>query len=280
MELEEIFTNSTARVGDIAPMPKAILVFAHPDDETIALGARMGRFGAAHLIHATDGAPRNQQDSRAHGFASWREYRQARADELANALRVAGVANMSRECLGVADQQASLELANLTLKLISRMEKFRPEVVFTHPYEGGHPDHDACAFAVHHAAEMLRAECGQVPLIVEAPFYHAGPRGFQAGEFLSPPERVPDVAYALMREEQSRKREMLACFTTQQETLRGFGCDWERYRVAPQYDFRRPPHAGSVLYDGFPWGMSSALFGELAGQAEGELRQEMVSACR
>jgi hypothetical protein len=43
--------------------------------------SRLGRFGTAHFVHVTDGAPRNAQDSRWHAFASWREYRAARAKE-------------------------------------------------------------------------------------------------------------------------------------------------------------------------------------------------------
>lgn len=35
---------------------RTLLVFAHPDDKTVALGARLGRFDAAHFVHVTDGA--------------------------------------------------------------------------------------------------------------------------------------------------------------------------------------------------------------------------------
>ena len=34
-----------------APVPRSLLVFAHPDDETIALGARLANFGDAHMVH-------------------------------------------------------------------------------------------------------------------------------------------------------------------------------------------------------------------------------------
>jgi LmbE family N-acetylglucosaminyl deacetylase len=249
-------------------MPETMLVFAHPDDEVIALGGRLGRFGAAHLVHVTDGAPRNEQDSRAHGFASFREYRDARAAELTDALRSAGVGEMSRVCLEIADQEASFHLANLTARLLGIFRARRPEVVFTHPYEGGHPDHDACAFAVQHAARGMADE--QRPLIVEAPFYHSG-QGFVSGEFLLHPQKTHGVAYALMESEQRKKRRLIECFRSQRETLAGFNVDWEHYRVAPVYDFRQPPHTPPVGYDHFPWGMSSQRWCELAAQAEDAL---------
>lgn len=243
--------------------PRALLVFAHPDDEVIAVGARMSRFGDSHFVHVTDGAPRNEQDSRAHGFQHLDDYREARAREFRTVLETAGIGNASCECLGVPDQEASLGLADLSWRIGQLIEQKRPEVIFTHPYEGGHPDHDACAFAVHHANR------GGVP-IVEAPFYNARNRG--SGGFLDTTEGGAEVVYRLTPEELARKQELLDCFTTQRETLRGFSSREERYRVAPEYDFTAPPHNPPVLYDSYPWGMTSARFCELAREAENELR--------
>jgi hypothetical protein len=62
--------NAIAPQDAPVPMPKSMLVFAHPDDEVVALGARLGRFQSALFVHVTDGAPRNEQESRAYGFAS------------------------------------------------------------------------------------------------------------------------------------------------------------------------------------------------------------------
>src|SRR5437764_14611302 len=63
---EELFRTAIAPQGDPSQLPPTILVFAHPDDETVALGARLGRFARAHFVHVTDGAPRTEQDSRWH----------------------------------------------------------------------------------------------------------------------------------------------------------------------------------------------------------------------
>lgn len=260
-------------------MPRAMLVFAHPDDEVLALGARLDRFQTAHLVHVTDGAPRNQQDSRAHGFASLDEYRRARAEELRNALNMAGLQNAQNVCLEIPDQEASLQLLPLTRRILQLCIEQRPEVVFTHPYEGGHPDHDACAFAVAHAAALLRVQGEKVPLIIEGAFYHAGPNGIETGCFLPHSSETQEVVYRLSPEERLRKQPLLACFTTQQETLSCFKSEEERFRIAPEYDFRRPPHDGRVFYDGFPWGMTSQRFCELAIEAQNALQEEAMSLC-
>ncbi len=256
-------------------MPRALVVFAHPDDEVIALGARLGRFAGAHLLHVTDGAPVNEVDSRAHGFGSLAEYRLAREAELSRALAVAGVADVSRECLGVPDQEASLRLLPLVQRIGQLLERWRPEVVFTHPYEGGHPDHDACAFAVRGAVELRRRAGVEVPMVIEAAFYHAGPEGMATGSFPADSARTQTVTYCLSPVERARKQAMMDCFTSQAETLRQFRTECEMFRVAPEYDFRRPPRAGQVLYDSFPWGMRSERFCALAAEAESALEREL-----
>jgi LmbE family N-acetylglucosaminyl deacetylase len=246
-------------------------VFAHPDDESIAVGARMKRFSGAHFVHATDGAPRNGEDSRAHGFASLDDYRVARTEELQAAFHQAGIAEAHHESFAIPDQEASLHLVQLTNRVGDLLKRLEPELIFTHPYEGGHPDHDACAFGVHSAVSLSRRP-GPAPLILEAAFYHAGAHGLEAGCFL-PGAITPEIAYTLSEDEQQRKRNLLACFTSQRETLKYFPLDCERFRIAPEYDFERPPHAGAVWYERFAWGMSSQQFCQLAGHARRQLRE-------
>jgi N-acetylglucosamine malate deacetylase 2 len=274
----DIFTRALAPAPSPKPIPRALLVFAHPDDETIALGARLGNFGSAHIVHVTDGAPRNEQDSRNHGFASLADYRTARAAELGAVLRAAGARNASREDLRVPDQEASHSLTALTRTIDRIVRQHRPEVIFTHPYEGGHPDHDACAFAVHHAVELRRHH--PRPLIIESTFYHAGPRGVETGRFLPAPHPVLSAEFCLTAEEYCRKKTLLDLFATQRQTLSGFRLEYERFRVAPRYDFSRPPHAPPVLYDNYPWGVTSQEFVQLARDAQTMLtRRVLAAAC-
>ena len=96
--------------------------------------------------------------------------------------------------------------------------------VLTHPYEGGHPDHDAAAF--------IAAHCG-VP-VMEFACYRAGNGGMEVGTFLPGPEPVRLV---LTPGEARRKRAMLDCFVTQAATLQPFGTTQETFRLAPAYDF-------------------------------------------
>jgi hypothetical protein len=53
---------------------------------------------------------------------------------------------------------------------------------------------------------------------------------------------VTETEYALSPEEQEWKQAVLACFATRQESLRCFPLAFERFRIAPEYEFRMPPH--------------------------------------
>src|SRR3712207_2092030 len=96
-------------------MPVAVVV-AHPDDEVAGLGAQLPRLRNLWLIHVTDGAPRNPDYARAAGFSSREDYAQARRAELNDALAVAGITPRT-EVIGVADQDASLHLTEITKQL-------------------------------------------------------------------------------------------------------------------------------------------------------------------
>jgi N-acetylglucosamine malate deacetylase 2 len=248
------------------PPPAVLIVAAHPDDEVIGASTLLVRVPELRLLHVTDGAPRNLRDARAAGFAGWQDYTQARRAELATALGLAGVAAERAESLDIPDQGASFRLADLAHALAARCTELRPEVVVTHPYEGGHPDHDACAFAVHAACALLARRGSQAPTIVEMTSYHAGPDGLATGTFLERPG--PEVVtLSLDPAARHAKQRLVACFTTQRQVLAAFPIDIERFRPAPAYDFTRPPHEGRLFYENFDWGVDGARWRGLAREA-------------
>ena len=249
--------------------PVAVVV-AHPDDETIGAGASLPLFRRLLIVHATDGAPRNLVDARAAGFATADDYAAARGRELDAALAAGGV-RAERAGLGAADQGAALRMAELSRALASLFERHGTRAVLTHPYEGGHPDHDSVAFCVRAAVRLLaRGGGGDAPEVAEMAFYHhAAPEGWAVGRFL--PNGPEPTVVALAEEERARKRAMLDAFATQAATLARFPGREEVFRLAPDYDFAVPPHAGTLLYERFAWGLDGARWRRLALEAAGEL---------
>jgi N-acetylglucosamine malate deacetylase 2 len=249
-----------------------LMVVAHPDDETIGAGGILPRFRDVSILHITDGAPRDRPDARDAGFQRREDYAAARRRELRAAMRLAGVGERQLRNLNLVDQEASLEMAYITLKLAHLIQKARPGVVLTHPYEGGHPDHDAAAFAVHAACARVEAP----PEVYEFASYHAAaqvsvagggvrPARIETGTFLPGTDMGETVV--LDEAARSRKREMFDCFSTQLPMLEHFGVDEERFRPSPAYDFTTAPHAGTLLYESFGWPLTGERWRLLAEEA-------------
>jgi LmbE family N-acetylglucosaminyl deacetylase len=227
-----------------------LIVVAHPDDESIGAGARLKHLGDAFVVDVTDGAPRDDECARRHGFDTRDEYAEARHRELVNALAIAGLPQDRLVALGFVDGEVTFRLPELCLRLTELMEDIRPDVVLTHPYEGGHTDHDATAFAVHLACGVLRREGLRPPAILELTSYHArnGQRVVQ--QFL-PHERADRDLRTILLDDDDReaKRRIFECFESQQSVLTNFSTEFERFRPAPRYVFTRPPHDGVLNYE-------------------------------
>lgn len=248
-----------------------MVVVAHPDDETVGLGAHLPKLPKVRMVYVTDGAPRDLRDARAAGFVTRQAYARARHDELHAALTMAGVDTEGVHFVGLVDQEASLHLVDLSQTVEALLQKYTPDAVITHPYEGGHPDHDATAFAVHTACHLLNARAEPVPIIVEGTFYHNRSGEMATGEFL-PRADGTDVCTRILSEEQRAfKRRMYDCYVTQHHMLRLFPVEVERFRPAPHYDFERAPHEGQLFYEMFEWGMTGPRWRNLAREALVEL---------
>jgi len=267
-----------------------LLVAAHPDDEIIGAGAQLPHWPSISIIYITDGSPRNLKDARNAGFSTRADYAQARRQELEaalnlvashrepgskelpspNASTVAAQHRIRVFELGFVDQEAVFHLDEMCLKLAAHFRSFKPQVVVTHPYEGGHPDHDSAAFAVHRACFVLRAEGRRAPEIIEMTSYHGREGYLVTGEFIPDSSRTV-FKHSLTPNESRLKQRLFECFRTQSAVLQAFRTECELFRLAPDYDFAQSPHPGPVYYEKFDWGMTGERWRELAQIAKANL---------
>ena len=236
-----------------------MILVAHPDDETLACGGEMIHWPDCVIAHITDGSPRAASFAHAAGFATREAYADARRSELLCALSKVG--GRKTRTFGLTDQESWRDLIWLSHKVTELMDEIKPTAVMTHPYEGGHPDHDAAAFAVQHACKSLGPH---PPVRIEAAFYNRLAGIFRTNEFLPGP---PITEVELDEAARLRKQDMFACFASQQSVLSAFSTSIERYRAAPHYIFTEPPHPGPLNYETLGWGITSAMWIEAASQA-------------
>ncbi len=264
---------------------RVLLFAAHPDDEVLGAGGQFHAMEQLSIVHLTDGAWSHREAWR-RGWLMRHLYARARRRESIAAARLSGT-RFDYVNLKFRDRAATFGMAAATLRLVGVIRDHRPDLMLTHPYEGGHPDHDAAAFVACAACRLA----GGVPLW-EMASYHAAEAhsdglgaatgrtlntAVTAGVFLDPPSAgAPSLAVRLTPAVLNGKRQMLDCFASQRPQLDEYGFDLsvERFRPAPDYDFNLSPHHGRLLYETQPWArMTGSRWRAAAAQARAELER-------
>lgn len=267
----ELLRRLCAPAGDPLSPPRTLLALAHPGDETVGAASRLTRIDAAAFVYATSGAPSDLRPARAAGCETAEEYAQLRRRETFRALAHVGISSERVVFLDYPDQQAALRLAPLAADLRRWIVATQPEVVLTHSYEGVHPDHDAVAFAVHAAVAAVRREEGTGPTIIE--FATDQPHDNETDCVgYSPCEASAAYTVQLTADGRALKQRLLACHRSQAHMGNSFLLDEESFRLAPAYDFTRPPcEGGPQYYEQHGGGLTATQWIELVAAAQQQL---------
>lgn len=249
----------SARTFD--PSLHVAVLAAHPDDETIGASALMACVNEPTIIYLTDGAPKDT--------ALWSSFRGSREEYVAQrraeaerALSHVGVPGSQIKWLGGVDQEAIFRARELSRELADILIAQKIEVLVTHSYEGGHPDHDTAALVAGLAIEAAAEDC----LVCEMTSYHARAGRCETGTFLNA-DAATEFVFELTSQEQERKRRMMEEYTSQRLVLENFPVTREPLRLAHTYDFSRPPHEGRLWYEIMGWPMKGMQWRELAARA-------------
>jgi LmbE family N-acetylglucosaminyl deacetylase len=256
---------------------QAVLLVAHPDDETIGASACMSRLRNCTVVFLTDGAPRDPALRSPRATGSRARYARMRHDEAITALALAGVTPDRILFLGGVDQEAIHETVVLAERFASLLPQIQPDIIITQAYEGGHPDHDAAALVATVSIRILARQGTTAPEVLEMTSYHLRDGQCMTGEFL-PRDRgqgsgKEELTLQLSPEERDRKEKMLSAYVSQQVVLAGFSLGPERLRSAPVYDFTNPPCPGKLWYETQGWPMTGERWREIAASVLADLAE-------
>jgi LmbE family N-acetylglucosaminyl deacetylase len=120
------------------------------------------------------------------------------------------------------------------------------EILVTHAYEGGHPDHDACALVADLACKRLIVAGSPAPHRLEFPLYAKGYEGLRLLSFDA--EDGAHWTFELSHDQRERKRFALQAFRSQEDVVASFPLDAEALRPAADHDFNRVRSPGALLY--------------------------------
>lgn len=228
-----------------------LVLAAHPDDDIIGVGGSLDRPARVDVVFLTDGA----LGAWSHG-QSPADYKATRRLEARSALRSTGANLGTLTLFDFRDGALSQDLIPATRQVSSLLWQLRPDVVITHAFEGGHPDHDATRFIAGAALDTVRRQnfAAASPELLEMTGYHSPSSGggMEVGTFL-----VGDkgTLMGLGRQELQRRRSALNEHASQKGILGNFQVlTDERLRVAepglPDTPLIRP-----VYYETHaPWG--------------------------
>lgn len=263
--------------GDLNPIMRCSVIVAHPADEVVGAGCLISKLVDVTVLHVTDGAPCDMEDAKAAGFQEREQYAEARKRECISALAIANVPEDRIVDLEVEGHCASNYLGDLTKRIATFLQQSGADIVVTHPYEGGHPDHDATAFATHAALRLMKRNGFRPPAIFEMALHPSRDGKAKVPEFLPGTEGetttlvLDDRALAL-------KQRMFACFESQRESLEASPFGPEKFRQPVAYDFTTPPQAGKLHYESFDWALRRDEWQSLARKALADLFPQKAAA--
>ena len=247
------------------PVRRVMMFVAHPDDEIVGAGAHMGRWPGLRIVHVSNGSPRNPFFASRAGFSDAQSYAAARREEAVNAAALAGISPHQISGLGFHDQDLAHLLNEMVEAIGGLIASYQPDVVVTHPYEGGHPDHDAVCFAVHQAIQRMPEEIAGRLALVEMTSYFGRDGRRVVSEFVDGCETA--ITISLDEDQKLLKHQMYRAHSSQYSLLSEFPLEFERFRLAPRYNFSAKPVSDELLYDSDDLGITSDEWIDLASRA-------------
>ncbi len=250
--------------GKLTHPPRCSVIVAHAADEIFGAGCLISKLMDVTILHATEGVGVELDPSGPRLLPN--DISEQLHRECVAALALAHVPENKIVDFSLQQYALPQNLTFITRKIKSFLQESQPDIILTHPYEGGHPDHDAIAFATHAALRILNENGFKPPALFEMALYPSGEPIAKVPEFLS---RMESESTTLLLDQQSQqlKQRMYNCLRTQLDLAVASPSNFERFRRPPDYDFTRLPHEGKLHYERFDWALSPGEWHALSTRA-------------
>jgi len=223
---------------------RILILIPHPDDEVAGCAAAIGRArdaGAALFgLYLTTGVPAPET------LWPWQRRRHAELVERRRGEAREAAALLGIEPLAFAERPAR-QLKSFLGEAVAEIRAARLQChatrIWVPAWEGGHQDHDVANFL---AAQIAR----DVPVTEFAEYNYAG-GAVRSQSF--PALRGDETVLRLSALETTQKRRLLARYRSEARNLTHIGTAVEMLRPLGPYDYRAPPHQGTLFRERFHW---------------------------
>ncbi len=236
---------------------RVLLVTAHQDDEVFIASRLLQHLSwqdTVQIIWTASG----QKDS---------AYEITRKLESIKGCKYLGIDSVNCTFLDFIDGETYKHLNEIYSILLSKVEEFKPNVIYIPAFEGGHIDHDIVHFATAKAAKIL----DETITIFEYPEYSAYRLCFLLPfKMRNYPRQIRTSIRELSKEEFNKICDLWDIYESQHfpldlylslvsGTKRTFG--FEYLRKLPKYDYSKLEiYYGNIAYERYLWGTSYTDF--------------------
>ncbi len=232
--------------GEQTGRKTVMFVFGHFDDDSAISGTMNMYLRSGWQVHEVWVTTAGMD-------SFWYGTRESRTAEMESVAKITGVPVENRHLLGFPDRQAVKHLPEIADQVTELIGKYQPSVVITCAYEGGHWDHDSTSLAAYVASRRLNFSFQRF----EFPTYNrTGPKlmPLRFNHFIEsygPPQyiQLDDQAWAIRKKVRDGYPSQWFLMMPEgilfaYRHLMGRG---EPMRQAPNYDYTKPPHPGTLF---------------------------------
>jgi len=229
---------------------RCLVVAPHPDDEIIGLFETMTRLlevgTCVDIVYMTNGAPSKEDYyPNEKGFTNRAEYAEVRKNEAIKVAEHLGIRESNLSFLEFDDVDLCSEIFEATKLLSNTIKQRDPVIIFTCPYDGSHPDHDATRFIVEQASI---SSCFNGALVEYALYNHSKEQEI-FNEFIDKCQ-TKELVIHISERRKARKRFHLKMYASQQKgIISRVTLDKEMLRLAPPYDFKSYASSRPLYYE-------------------------------